>query len=179
VVNVSGCRDGALVATGGSIGLAADDDSLSGSIGTMTISGSATMTIGPGGSVSTISQDGGTVESAGAVDGLTINGGSFTLTGTLGSVDASPSLSGQVEVLWQTGGTIDSATFTGQGPGQTAPILDCSVDPRAKTLTNATFTGGAQLYDPTKTVTLTNPISMDRASLAASDLGPAFTLQRT
>ena len=179
VVNVSGCTDGALVATGGSIGLAADDDSLTGTITTMTISGTAAMTIGPSGSVTTISQDAGAIYSAGTAGGLTITGGAFTLTGTLDSVTATPALSGQVEVLWQTGGTIGSATFTGQGPGQSAPILDCSVDPRAKTLTNSTFTGGAQLYDPNKTVTLTNPMSIDRASLAASDLGPVFTIQRT
>ncbi len=177
-VNVSGCSTGVLAVSGGSVGLAADDASLTATVGTGSVAG-GTLTIGSGATVTALTQNGGTVAAAGTVSGLAITGGTFNLSGSLGAVTATPAASGRVRVHWRGGGTISTLTFQGQGAGQTAPVLDCSCDPRAKTLTNATFTGGARLYDPSKTVTLTNPMSMDRASLAASDLGAVFSIQRT
>jgi hypothetical protein len=57
------------------------------------------------------------------------------------------------------------------------PVL-CGNNPRAKTFTNCTFTGGANLQDPDKSVTFTNAGTFDRASLKASDLGSRFTILR-
>ncbi|HEY1191395.1 MAG TPA: hypothetical protein VGE74_27420, partial [Gemmata sp.] len=76
-------------------------------------------------------------------------------------------------------GTVATATFRGQGPGQQSPVCQCGNNPRPKTFTNSTFTGGAALLDPDKSVAFTNPATFDRASLAASDLGSRFSLQRT
>jgi hypothetical protein len=58
-------------------------------------------------------------------------------------------------------------------------VLDASRDLRARTLTNGTFTGGAAINDPAKTITLTNPVNTDQASLAKHVLSLApFTLTR-
>lgn len=70
-------------------------------------------------------------------------------------------------------GAVASAEFL--GPDATCDTTGNSL---ARTFTNATFTGGGRLLDPNKSVTFTNPATFDRASLEASDLGPAFTIQR-
>ena len=178
VVNVSGCAAGELSMISGSVGLAADLASLVATVGTILVAG-GTLSIGSGASVTTLTQNSGIINLAGTVSTLNMTGGTFNLSGSLGTVTATPAPSGRVRLLWRGGGTISSLTFQGQGAGQTAPVLDCSYDPRAKVLTSASFTGGAKLFDPSKTVTMTNPIAMDRASLATSDLGAVFFIQRT
>ena len=65
------------------------------------------------------------------------------------------------------------------GAGSRNPRVDCSRDPRAKTITNGTFTGGGYLVDPDSTVTMSNAQTWDRASLAASDLGARFNLLKS
>lgn len=78
-------------------------------------------------------------------------------------------------VVYQSTGTTTLATF--RNPGATC---DCSQDPRARTFTNCSFTAGAILNDPSKSITFTNAGTWDSASLAASatSIGTNFTLQR-
>jgi hypothetical protein len=177
VVNVSGCSSGTLTLVSGDVGLAADDDTLAAAVTTATIGG-GTLTIGKGATVTTLNQKGGTVVNYGTVG--TVNGfeGTFVNYGTISTaVNADPA--GKFLFDWRSGGTIPTVTFRGQGPGQSAPILECSNDPRAKTITNHTFTGGAALNDPDGTTVWSNAGTWDEASLTASDIGARFTLLRT
>lgn len=178
VVNISGCTSGTLVIAGTTdVGLAADDDTLSGTVTTATVGGDATLTVGKGGTATTVNQDGGEVLNRGTVGTLNAVDGTFTHQGVISTaVNADP---GPFLFDWQAGGTIPTATFKGQGPGQNAPQLECANDPRAKTLTNGTFTGGAVFHDPNKSVTMSNPISTDRATVLASDFGARYTMTRT
>lgn len=174
-VNVSGCASGTLSIAAGTVGIAADDNSLSATVGTVSLTG-GTLTVGVGGTATTLNQDAGTVNAYGTVGTLTLNSGTYTqFDGSLGTVTAN---AGTVD--YRIGGTITSATFQNQGNSQNTATLQCANDPRAKTITNGSFTGGAVLNDPYKTlVNWPNAYTFDSVSLAASNLGPKFTLTRT
>jgi hypothetical protein len=173
-VNVSGCSSGTLSIAAGSVGIAADDNSLAATVGTASMTG-GTLTVGVGATVTTLNQDAGTVNAYGAVATLTLNSGTYTqYDGSLTTVTAN---GGTVD--YRIGGTITSATFQNQGGSQNTATLECANDPRAKTITAGSFTGGAVLHDPFKTTTWTSAQTWDAPSLAASSLGPKFTLTRT
>ncbi|MDB5308145.1 MAG: hypothetical protein JWO38_2347 [Gemmataceae bacterium] len=175
VMNVSGCSSGTLSAAGGDIGLAADDDTLTTTLTTVSLSGSAAVAVGKGATVTTLNQDAGTVTALGAVGTLVIDGGTYVQAG--GSLTTVTANGGTVD--YRVGGTITTATFQGQGVTQNVPTLQCGNDPRGKTITNGSFIGGAVLADPYKTCAFSNPLTFDAASLAASNLGPRMTLTRT
>lgn len=179
VVNISTCGSGTLVVADGSVGVGADDDTATPTVTTGTI-GAGTLVVGRGATVTTLNHDGGAVTNLGTVTTLNIIGGTFAhySGNTITTITADPSPDSQVLVDWRCGGTITTATFRGQGTSN-APKLECGNDPRAKTLTNHTFTGGAVLNDPDKLITMSNAGTWDRASLAASNLGPRMTLTRS
>lgn len=90
---------------------------------------------------------------AGAVTTLTVDGGT---------------------VFWQSAGTLTTGVFRNKGT-----TLDAERDPRTRTATNLSVTKGAALFDGNKRITFTTPVAIDRDSLAVSDLGSAFNLQRS
>lgn len=177
VVNVSGCTSGVLTVAAADAAIAADNDALAAAVTTVTTGAGSNLVVGRGATVTTLNQDGGTVLNLGAVGTVVGIGGTFSHFGTISTaVTGKP---GPWKFNWLCGGTIPTATFKGQGPGQDAPVLECANDPRAKTITNGTITGGAVLHDPLGLVAMSNPLNFDRASLAVSDLGAQFTLTRT
>lgn len=174
VVNVYGSSAGSFTLVSGDLGLAADDDTTSITAASGTVDDGGTLTLGKGATVTTLSQDGGTVNSYGTITTLNIIDGTATLYVAPTTVTAD---GGTVDGRFT--GTLATATLRGQGAGQAAPTLTFANDPRARTITNHTVTGGAALLDPDKTVTFTNAGTWDRASLGASDFGLRFSLQRT
>lgn len=177
VVNVSGASSGTLVVSESDVGVAADDDTLSATLTTVTVGDGGLLTIGPGATIGTLNQTGGRVVNYGSVGQVNGTGGTFDHYGTITTgIAAEP---GPFKFNWRCGGTIPSATFRGQGPGQNAPVLDCQLDPRDKVLTALSFTGGAALLDPDETTEWVTPGEWDAASLLASSLGQRYYLQRT
>jgi hypothetical protein len=165
-----------LNATRGSIGLAVESGTTAQfpviRAGTEGNSNDVDLTCGAGATLGAITQNGGTVEVRSNVTTWTKYGGTSTALGTatVGTITQD----GAGVHYWQSSGTVTTATFRGQGA-----VLDASRDLRARTLTNGTFTGGAAINDPAKTITLTNPINTDQASLAKHVLSLApFTLTR-
>jgi hypothetical protein len=165
-----------LNATRGSIGLAVESGTTAQfpviRAGTEGNSNDVDLTCGAGCTLGAITQNGGTVEVRSNVTTWTKYGGTSTVLGTatVGTITQD----GTGTHYWQSSGTVTAATFRGAGA-----VLDASRDLRARTLTNGTFTGGAYLNDPAKTITLTNPINTDQASLAKHVLSLApFTLTR-
>jgi hypothetical protein len=133
-----------------------------------------TFTLGEGGTVTLYDQDGGTVDSYGDVTTADVTDGVNTQWGgTLGTIECD----GGKVVLRHTG-TVAAANFRGQPDSNQIATCDCTQDPRALTFTNASFTGGAYIEDPNKRVTFTNDATFDRASLARSNLGQRFTVNR-
>lgn len=122
----------------------------------------------------TISQAGGNVTAQTAVTTWTKTAGSTsTILGTATITTLQQDGSGTH--YQQSSGTITTATFRGEGAK-----LDKSRDLRALTITNSTFTAGGHIIDPNKTVTFTNAMTTDQASLQRHVLGLApFSLQRT
>lgn len=174
VVNIKGCSSGTLTVAGGSVGLAADDDTTAATATTVNLDNDGALAVGRGATATTVNQTGGTLTGAGAVTTLNITAGAAVLYSNPTTVTAD---GGSVDCRFT--GTVTTATFRGQGPGAEAPVCECTNDPRGRTFTNCTFTGGARLNDPEKSVTFTNAGTWDRASLAVSDIGARFTLQRT
>lgn len=182
VVNVSGPTSGTCYLAGGDVGIAADDDTLTASGIAVAMDGDASvLTVGRNATVATLTQSGGTAVALGPVTTLNQTGGTATLYRAPTTITADAA--GTVDCRFT--GTVTTATFRGQGGDATGaalgggPTCQCGNDPRPRTFTNSTFTGGAALRDPEKTVTFTNAATFDRAALAASDLGARFTLQRT
>ena len=139
---------------------------------TGSIAGSgATVTVGPGATVTTLNNNNGAVNAYGAVTTLNNNGGTVYLYGTPTTITANPGSVANV-VYWLGTGTITTATFNGQGPGQYAPQLNRSPTTKAGTITNATFVGGSSFWDPNATVTRTNPFQFDYQSILVSNFGP-------
>lgn len=182
VVNVSGPTSGTCSVAAGDVGIAADDDTLTASGITVALDGDASaLAVGRAATVATLNQSGGTVVALGTVTTVTVTGGTATLYRAPTTITADAA--GTVDCRFT--GTVTTATFRGQGTGAGGdggagggPVCQCGNDPRPRTFTNSTFVGGAPLRDPDKTVTFTNQATFDRASLAASDLGARFTLQR-
>ncbi len=175
VVNLYGCSSGTISAARGDVGVGSDDDTLTGTVTTGTIDNDATLTVGKGCTVTTCEQK---AESKlvghGTVTTLTTSGGEATLYTAPTTVTAD----GACVVDLRGTGTTTTVTARGQGEGK-APRIECGNNPRAKTFTNTTITGGAILNDPDKTVTFTNAAQFDRESLKASDLGARPIIQRT
>jgi hypothetical protein len=173
VVNLKSATSGTLDVVSGDVGLAADDDTTACTVTTATINETATLTVGKGATVTTLDNDGGDALGYGTITTLNSTVGNTTLFVAPTTITAD---GGTVYVRYT--GTTTTVTARGQGP-QASPAIDCSLDSRARTWTNLSFTGGAALNDPDKTTTWTNAGTFDRESLAASDLGSRFSLQRT
>jgi hypothetical protein len=174
VVNVSGCTSGTLSAASGDVGLAADDDTLTATVTTANLTENVTLTVGQNATVTTLNLDGGTLVGFGTVTTLNQTAG----TGTLYKAPTTITSDGG-KLYPRFTGTVTTVTARGQGNRATDPDIDFSLDRRPRTLTDHSFTGGARLYDPDKTTVWTNAGTWDAASLAVSDLGRRFTLQRT
>jgi hypothetical protein len=130
-----------------------------------------TFTAGAGCTLGAITQSGGVATVASNVTTWTKTAGaSVNLAGTIGTITADGGTH-----YWQSNGAITTALFRGDGTA-----LDCSRDIRARTLTNATFTGGGFYVDPLKTITFTNPYATDAKSypLCNAGIGP-FNMQRS
>lgn len=173
VVNVTGMASGTANVLAGDVGFSADDDTTSGTVTTCTANEGATITVGNGATVTTMNQKGATILSYGTITTLNTLAGTTTLFVTPTTITAD---GGTVYVRYT--GTTTTVTGRGQGQGK-SPTIDCSLDARARTFTNHSFTGGAALLDPDFTTTWTNAGTWDRESLAASDIGARFSLLRT
>jgi hypothetical protein len=76
-------------------------------------------------------------------------------------------------VDWRSNGTITAATV---GNGGT---ITFAVDIRPRTVTNVTLNAGAAWLDPARTVTYTNPMTLNRCAIAdlrAFDVGTHVTV---
>lgn len=133
------------------------------------IAGDVDLVAGAGVTLTTISQSGGSVElnsgftTLNKTDGETlINDGSVTTLNLDGG-----------ELIYSGTGTIANLNV---GSGANA---DFSKDIRSRTVTNCTLQAGATLKDPFKTVTWTNPITLDRCGIPdlTIDVGQNITLQ--
>jgi hypothetical protein len=175
-VNVIGSTGGTLSIAGGDVGIAAEDDTTSATVATVNLGAAKTgkLAIGVGATATTVNQDGGTLTAASAIGTLNQRGGTATLYAAPTTLTSDGGA-----VNWSGTGTITTATFRGQTGTAKPPTLDVTGDPRAKTITNGSFTGGAVLIDTDKSVTFTNPLTFDRASLSGSDLGARMTLTRS
>jgi hypothetical protein len=133
--------------------------------------GTPAVQLGAGTTVGTsVSLNSGTCNSLVTVPQLNMIGGTHTQeAGTLTNVTCRGGT-----VVYRTTGTTTQATFAGP-----SAKCDCTADPRSRTFTDSSFTGGASLQDPAKSVTFTNPATFDAVSLAASVLGQSMTIQRT
>lgn len=129
------------------------------------------LTAGAGCTLGAITQSGGSVTVASNVTTWTKTAGtSVNLAGTVGSITADGGTH-----FWEGTGTITTGTFRGESTS-----LDCSRDIRSRTLTSGTFTGGAFVNDPLKTITFTNPFATDQKSLPLCVMGIApFNIQRS
>ncbi|AWM38128.1 hypothetical protein GobsT_37790 [Gemmata obscuriglobus] len=175
-VNFVGASSGTLAVAAGDVGLASDDDTTGCTVTTLAVDGAAALTVGKGATVTTANQTGGTLIGFGTVVTHNFAGGDATLYKAPTTVTADGG-AGTLDCRFT--GTAATVTFRGQGEGQASPTCVCDNDPRPRTFASASFTGGAALRDPDKSVTFTNPATFDRTSLKASDLGSRFSLQRT
>jgi hypothetical protein len=174
-VNLTGAASGTVSVAAGDVALAGDDDTTAITVTTLTMDNAATVTVGRGATATTVEQKADAVlVGYGTVTTLNTSGGTATLYTPPTTVTAD----GACVVDLRGTGTTATVTARGQGEGR-SPRIECGNNPRAKTFTNHSFTGGAVLSDPDKTVVMTNAGTWDRASLAASDLGARFTLTRT
>ncbi len=173
VVNIINASGGTFSMDSGDLGFAADSDTTSVTVASGSVD-SGTVTIGANGTVTTMTNDGATVNCYGVITTLNSNGGTTTLYGNPTTITANAGT-----VNWLGAGTVATATFQGQGPGATAPTLNCSLSPAPRTITNGSFTGGAPFNDPQKTVTMSNAFTFDAASLAASNFGERFSILRS
>lgn len=133
----------------------------------------STLYIGAGTStVTTLNMNGGKVNTQANVTTATIFDGILT---TLNSVTVGTCNGQKGKLFHQSNGTITTLTL---GTGFTA---DFSRDLRTRTVTNCTADKGCTLTDSFKTVTFTNPISLNNCRLADVnfDLGSGILIQRT
>lgn len=172
---LTGLASGAVAnVAGGDVGVAVETGQTA-TVTTLRVTGPDTkVVLGDGATITTIDQDDGEVECSGAVTTLGITGGQHAqLGGSVATVTADGGT-----VILRHGGTVTTATFRGQS-STNPPTCDVSLEPRTVTLTDHSFTGGAALKDPNKSVVMSNAGTWDRESLLASDLGARFTLTRT
>lgn len=165
----------------GSIGLAFEGGDVSTiptiRVGSTSSISDVSLTCGSGCTLTTIQQSGGTVIIACNLTTWTKSGGISRQTGsaTLTTLTQDGNGTGAPVHQWWSSGTLTTATV--RGPGS---VLDCQSDNRSRTLTNGTFTGGGHILDPHKTVTFTNPITIDSIGTKLSNLGNSpSSLQRT
>ena len=130
-----------------------------------------TLFVGSGATISTLEQCGGQVSTYGNVSTWNKREGEAVVyaAATVGTLTNE-----EGEFVWASTGTITTATFRGGDS-----ILDASRDVRTRTLTNGSFTKGASLRDPYKTITFTNAIALDRETLSQCDFGESFSIQRS
>ena len=174
VVNAYGFTSGTANIVAGDVGFATDDDTLTGTLTTLTCNTGSTVTVGTSVTVTTANNAGAKILAYGTIT---------TLNNTLGPVSlyVAPTTitadGGRVYGYFT--GTVATATFRGQGNRQTDPVLDFSNDPRPRTVANHSFTGGSSLLDPDKTITFSNAGAWDAASQALSNFGARFNLLRS
>lgn len=156
---------------------------LAGSVGIAAFAGEtatvATLNVGggqvrcyPGCTLTTITQTGGTVEFSGNVTTYNLKGGQANVlqsspAPTLGTVAGT---GGTMNLM--SGATITTLNLYGA-------VLDCSKDPRAKTVSNCDVWAGATIRDPQKSVTWTNGIDVNGCGLKdlrEIDIGQHFRL---
>lgn len=135
------------------------------------VSGDVTAIFGSGCTVTTLNQEGGVVTMYCGATTVTMTGGSLTPIGA-----------GAFTTINLEGGTLyyrSTGTITTLNVG-TGATVDFSQDLRARTVTNCTIQATGTLIDTFKTVTFTNPFTVNRCSLAevTLDLGTNFTIAR-
>jgi hypothetical protein len=173
VVNVYGSSSGTLDVISGDVAVGGDDPTQTGTVTTANVNEEATLTVGPGCTVTTLNQRGAEVMAYGTVTTLNSLAGAATLFVAPTTITAD---GGTVNRRFT--GTIATLTLRGQG-GSGVPKFDLSHDPRACTITNHSVLGGAVYNDPDGVGVWTNAGTWDQASLDASTLGARFTLLRT
>jgi hypothetical protein len=178
VVNIAGCSSGTVNVVGGDVGIAADDDVLTATVTTLYTSEGTTVVIGRGATVTTCNMRGGTLVNRGTITTLNHAAGEVVNYGTVGTVNADPADGAAVVFDHRAATTITAATFRGH-PGAPPPLFERANDPRAFTVTNATFTGGAVFNDPDGTATWSNAFVWDVASQTASRMGTRFNLLKS
>lgn len=135
------------------------------------VNGDAVVTCGAGATLTTITQDGGSLTTNSNVTTLNQNAGSWI-----------PNGAATTGTLKQTGGATDYrssgtiTTLTGFGGS-----FDASKNPVGFTVTNATLYKGYSYSDPNKVVTWTNPAAIQCAlnDLTNFNIGTGFNLQRS
>lgn len=177
-VNVAGMGSGTVVVVAGDVGVATDDSTKFATVTTATVNDGASLAVGPGATVTTLNNYGGYVLNRGTTTTVNLRGGEVDHYGAATTITADPAPGGDTVFRWRAAATIATLTFRGQA-GARNPVCDCSLDPRAKTITNGSFTGGAVLNDPDNVTTWSNALTWDRASLAASDIGARFSLLKS
>jgi hypothetical protein len=110
--------------------------------GQLTVTGGSGLTLGAGGA----KQIGGDVRLYGSLTSWVKNGGTLTVVGAGG---ATTLVNDGGTVVWMSSGGITA--YDGAG------VLDKTRDPRALTITNATYRDGAEVRDGLGTITHTNP----------------------
>lgn len=144
LLNNSGASVAAIT---GQVSIADGGDETS-TVGTVSVGKNAAMTIGPGVTVTTVNTSGNTIVSA-SVTTLNVNDGTTTLVGTA-TVTTLNVTAGTC--MHKSSGTITTANV---GPG----TLNCSEDPRTRTITNATLNKGGVIDDAYQAITYTNKVA--------------------
>lgn len=159
---------------GGDVGLCVDNEGTSRTFGTVAVNQqSSRLTVGRSVTITSLDFDSGIVDVWGVATAVAMKDGEYTQRA--GTLTAITCYGGYVRM--EQSGTVTSAVFR-KGTRGPAPTCDCSDNNLARTFTNAEFTGGSAFLDPNNTVTHTNPYTTDMESLAASDIGSRFTVQR-
>lgn len=129
---------------------------------------------GEGCTLTTVVHSSGKLVLSSAVTTFTVNGGTVTMFGTSADTIGTLSLWGGVFSLWSTG----TITTLKVGSGAT---LDCSQDPRARTVTNSTIFSGGSVLDPSASITWTNAALLSGARLGdvTIDVGPNRNIKVT
>lgn len=105
------------------------------------------------GAVTTLTQNGGTINCSGNVGTWTVNAGVPTLSGTATctTLKVLTAANAPLTFTWTGTGTITTVTLSAGAK------LDCSKNASARTLTNCNLEGGAIINDPAVTITFSNP----------------------
>lgn len=129
----------------------------------------ATVEIGPGTTLTTLTMQGGTVTLSAAATTITKNGGNLTITGT-GAYTTIRTWKG--DLSYRSSGTTTNL-FCG------AAAVDFRADMRPKTITNCDLYAGAEVRDPSGVVTWTNGLDLNACSQAevTLDLGKNIRLE--
>jgi hypothetical protein len=136
------------------------------------VAGDVTLILGSGCTTTTISQEGGDLTMYGGATTVTMLGGTLTTIGA-----------GAFTTINLEGGTLyyrSTGTITTLNIG-TNSTADFSQDTRARTVTNCTIQATGTMIDTAKTVTWTNPFTVNRCGLSevTLDLGTNFAIQRS